>query len=49
LQRLSKQQKSEENIASVASLESIFVSLLHAVAHHPDFGMEDEDIGFSAK
>ncbi|KAJ3207768.1 hypothetical protein HDU82_003319 [Entophlyctis luteolus] len=30
-------------------VESVFVEFLHMVAHHPDFGTDDEDVTLSAK
>ncbi|KAJ3411005.1 hypothetical protein HDV05_002913 [Chytridiales sp. JEL 0842] len=52
LQRLLKIQKVEEaksGLHNVATLESMFANLIHTVAHHPDFGLDDDDIMFSAK
>ncbi|KAJ3294891.1 hypothetical protein HDU79_010270 [Rhizoclosmatium sp. JEL0117] len=41
--------KASKDVENASTLESVFVDVLHMVAHHPDFGTEPDDISLSAK
>ncbi|KAJ3030475.1 UNVERIFIED_CONTAM: hypothetical protein HDU68_008891 [Siphonaria sp. JEL0065] len=46
---LSREAKAASKNDNASTLESVFVDVLHMVTHHPDFGMDVEDISLSAK